>query len=213
MSITDSSGSRFLSKDVQSTSKIGHDVLSYCARCKRNLSHTIVTLGAGQKPDRVLCNTCKTQKQFRSPKPDEGESMDREDDVDLDLEAGAKRLAGDDAAPRKKAKAKSKSKKPREEGESSSKVSSSSKTPTQLPLSMIDGTPEDKATYESRLSAQKNHLSNAKEYKASVRFKPGDIVSHKSFGIGFVVAEGGLNKVEVLFSTGRKLLVTGLGAK
>jgi hypothetical protein len=54
-------------------------------------------------------------------------------------------------------------------------------------------------------------ISQAQEYKATARFKPGEILNHKVFGIGFVVAENGLNKIEVLFPQGRKLLAIGLG--
>ena len=158
MAIMDTPNSLFISSPLKSTSRVGQDILSYCNRCKMNLSHTIVTIGVNSKPDKVQCNTCKSEKQYRPPKS---------------------------------------------EGRVPQGVH-------QLPLSMQTGTTEDIAHYEARLSAQKNNISQAKAYKATIRFKPGEIISHKSFGIGFVIAENGLNKIEVLFPKGRKLLATGL---
>jgi hypothetical protein len=209
MAITDGPNSLFISSQSKSASRVGHDILAYCNRCKMNLTHTIVTIEANNKPGRVQCNTCKSEKQYRSPKSEAAlakggkREMERDEEQDLDLDAGAKVLIGEDGSPKKKSKAKS-----RKKEDSDSRVS---KGNHQLPLSMQSGTTEDIANYEARLSAQKNNVSQAKEYKASVRFKPGEIVHHKSFGIGFVVAENGLNKIEVLFPQGRKLLATGLG--
>jgi hypothetical protein len=211
MAITDGPNSLFISSQSKSASRVGHDILAYCNRCKMNLTHTIVTTEANNKPGRVQCNTCKSEKQYRPPKSEAAlakggkREMERDEEQDLDLDAGAKRLTGEDGTTKKKSKAKPKS---RKKDESETRVSKGS---NQLPLSMQAGTTEDIAHYEARLSAQKNNVSQAKEYKASVRFKPGEIVHHKSFGIGFVVAESGLNKIEVLFPQGRKLLATGLG--
>lgn len=211
MAITDGPNSLFISSQSKSASRVGHDILAYCNRCKMNLTHTIVTIEANNKAGRVQCNTCKSEKQYRPPKSEAAlekggkREMERDEEQDLDLDAGAKILVGDDALSKKKSKAKPKSRK-KEEGEG--RVSKSS---NQLPLSMQSGTTEDIANYEARLSAQKNNLNQAKEYKASVRFKPGEILNHKSFGIGFVIAENGLNKIEVLFPQGRKLLATGIG--
>jgi hypothetical protein len=176
-----------------------------------NLTHTIVTLAANQKPAQVQCNTCKSEKQYRPPKSAPkfvkggSQEMERDEEEDLDLDAGAKRLAGEEGAVKKKSKMKTKVRK-KEETEARTSKSNSS-----LPLSMLTGSTEDIAQYEARLSAQKNNLTQAKEYRPSVRFKPGEIVNHKVFGVGFVVAEGGLNKIEVLFPRGRKLLASGLG--
>lgn len=131
--------------------------------------------------------------------------MDRDDEHDLDLEAAAKRLTGEDK-PKKKPRAKAKGKKVKTDSE----AKSSSRSQNSLPLSMLDGSSEDKALYEARLSAQKNSANQAKEYKMSQPFKVGEVLNHKTFGIGFVVAECGTNKIEVLFSKGRKLLVAGM---
>lgn len=131
--------------------------------------------------------------------------MERDEEVDLDLEAGAKLLTGqNEDLPRRKSKSKAKKK---DDGDL---VKPASKTLTALPLSLAPPTAEDRAQYEVRLSAQKNQLHLAKEYKVSIRFKVGDTIQHKTFGTGFVVAEGGLNKIEVLFAQGRKLLVSGI---
>jgi hypothetical protein len=215
MSITNNGNLSFISAQAKSNSRVGHDILSYCSRCKMNLTHTIVTVDKTGKPARVLCNTCKSERQYIPKKQisanqnREEMAMERDDEVDLDLEAGAKLLISnnDDPTAKKKSKSKAKSKKIKDDTDSSK---SSAKNSSQLPLSLMDGTPEDKAQYEARLSAQKNNLNSAKDYKATLRFKSGDIINHKSFGLGFVVAESGLNKIEVLFAQGRKLLAVGL---
>lgn len=214
MAITDGPNSFFISTQSKSASRVGHDILAYCNRCKMNLTHTIVTCGANNKPGKVQCNTCKTEKQYRAPKSEAElakgglRDMDRDDEQDIDLDAGAKRLTGEDPQVKKRPKSKAKAKR---KDDTESRVNS--KSSAQLPLSMLEGTSEDIALYEARLSAQKNNLNQAKEYKATLRFKPGEILNHKSFGIGFVIAENGLNKIEVLFPHGRKLLACGLGAQ
>ena len=202
----------FLNNDKQASSRVGKDVRGYCSRCKMNLAHTIVTLNADNKPDRVQCNTCKSERTYRAPKEEAapktqagGKKMaERDEDLDLDSPDVAKALLGDKAT-KKKPKAKAKAKK-KDDGESRS----ASKTGPSIPLSMLAGSPEDIAHFETKLLQLKNSLANAKDYKASLRFNTGEIVNHATFGTGFVVAENGLNKIEVLFRAGRKLLVTAL---
>ena len=133
--------------------------------------------------------------------------MNRDDEFDLDLDSAARRL-GATETPKKKAKSKAKAKKIKDD--SDTRVSS--KNSPNLPLSMLPGTSEDKAQYELKFSAFKNNSISPKEYKTNLRFKVGEVLNHKTFGIGFVVAESGLNKMEVLFPTGRKLLIMGMGA-
>ena len=215
MSITNNQTPSFISDNAKSTTRIGHDILSFCTRCKMNLTHTIVTIDKQNKPNRVLCNTCKSERQYSPAKQIPLQSkkgarnMEQDDEVDLDLEAGAKKLlAPDGEVPlKKKSKAKAKPKKPKDDSEPSK---ATAKNMAQLPLSLLEGTPEDKAQFEARMSAQKNSIGSAKEYKAILRFKTSEIIQHKTFGLGFVIAEVGANKIEVLFSQGRKLLATGL---
>jgi hypothetical protein len=211
MSITNNQNVSFLSDRPKSSSKIGHDILAYCTRCKMNLTHTIVTMDQN-KPGRVLCNTCKSERQYNAKKPLQNtkgaQNMEQDDEVDLDLEAGAKLLIPDsDDGVKKKSKSKSKAKKSKDDSEP---ARATAKNMANLPLSLLEGTAEDKAQYEARLSAQKNNLGSAKDYKATLRFKTGEIIQHKTFGLGFVISEVGTNKMEVLFSQGRKLLATGL---
>lgn len=132
--------------------------------------------------------------------------MSKDDEVDLDLDMAAKRLTGD-LIVKKKSKSKAKAKKSKVDEEPKSSVKSNSN----LPLSMQSATTEDKAQYELRFSAFKNNVSSAKEYKMTHRFKQGEVLNHKTFGIGFVVSEVGINKMEVLFAEGRKLLIMGQG--
>ena len=200
----------FLNNEKQASSRVGKDVRGHCSRCKMNLAHTIVTLTADNKPDRVQCNTCKTERTFRAPKEETaakktagGKKMaERDEDLDLDSPDITKALLGDKAT-KKKPKAKAKAKK-----KDDSESRSVSKPGVSIPLSMLAASPEDIAQFETKLLQLKNNLANAKDYKASLRFNTGEIVNHSTFGTGFVVAESGLNKIEVLFRVGRKLLVT-----
>lgn len=194
-----------------STSRVGKDVVAYCSRCKLNLSHTIITASAQNKPERVRCNTCKSERTYRAPKNDAaikasgGQGMsDRDEEFDLDSMSAdvTKVLLGSDGKKKPKAKAKAKKEKTESEPKLSAKAASA------LPLSMQRGTPEDMAMFEAKLLQNKNAVSQAKEYKATLRFNTGEVINHKVFGTGFVVAESGLNKIEVLFREGRKLLVT-----
>ena len=49
MAITDGPNSLFISSQSKSASRVGHDILAYCNRCKMNLTHTIVTIEANNK--------------------------------------------------------------------------------------------------------------------------------------------------------------------
>lgn len=201
----------FLLAEKKSNSRVGKDVRAYCSRCKLNLSHTIITVSADNKPERVQCNTCKSQRTYRPPRNDVeaskgsgGQGMtDRDEEFDLDQVDVSKVLLGADPASKKKPKAKAKAKKA---GDSEPKAVS--KTGSSVPLSMQKGTAEDLAHFEAKMVQNRSHIANAKEYKATQRFGVGEIIDHKVFGTGFVVAENGLNKIEVLFREGRKLLVT-----
>jgi len=207
VTITSGPKSPFVSAQAKLVSRVGTDVMAYCGVCKMNLTHTIVTVGKNQKPDRVQCNTCKAEKQYRAPKT-KGElakiidpklELNKDGEVELDLEAGGRFLI-EEGGLKKKSKAKAKSKKKDD-------VSVASKSGVTLPLSMQAPAPEDIASYEARLSAHKNNLSGVKDYKSSSVFKPSDVINHKVFGLGFVVLENGPTKIEVLFAKGRKLLV------
>ena len=123
-------------------------------------------------------------------------------DVELDIDSGEKALLGE--VVKKKAKAKSKAKakikKPKEAVGSA---------PSQIPLSMQIATTDDIAMFEAKKAAMRAQKGvQTVPYKASARFSTGEIIDHKTFGIGFVLGETGLNKIEVLFESGRKLLVT-----
>ena len=194
--------------DKKSSTPIGKDVKGFCSRCKLNLAHTVLTVTAGQKPDRVRCNTCKSERTFRPAKQDadikklqsEGKKVsDRDEEFDLDQMQVSKALLGDTAKKKPKAKAKK---------AKSDESKSVSKSGGAVPLSMLKGSAEDMASFETKMLQYRNQIAGAKAYSASARFNQGEIISHKTFGTGFVVAESGLTKIEVLFKEGRKLLVT-----
>ncbi len=207
-----SQGNSFLAGLKKSQSLVGRDVVCFCGKCRLNLSHTVVTTSGKDKPDRVQCNTCKSEHAFRGTKNvDEtknramgDDSMsERDEEVDLDLDSGGKALLGE-AAVKKRAKAKPKAKKTKDESESKS----SSKTSIALPLSMLSASSEDKQLFSDKRAALKASKVTPKDYNIKTHLSVGDVVNHKTFGLGFVMADGGLNKVEILFEVGRKLLIT-----
>jgi len=205
-------GNSFLAGAKKSNSVVGRDVVCFCGRCKLNLSHTVVTATPNAQPNRVMCNTCKSEHAFRGSKSAselKGLSKgvdamtERDEEIDLDLDQGGKVLLGD-AATKKRAKAKPKAKKAKDESESKS----SSKTSIALPLSMLSASSEDKQLFSDKKAALKASKLTPKDYSIKTHFSVGDVVNHKTFGLGFVMADGGLNKIEILFEVGRKLLVT-----
>jgi hypothetical protein len=207
-----SQGNSFLVGNKKSQSMVGRDVVSFCGKCKLNLAHTVVTVTGSSQPDRIQCNTCKAEHAFRgiksvdnSKNQSKGDNSmsDRDDEVDLDLDSGGKALLGEGAA-KKRAKAKPKAKKTKDESESKS----SSKAGVSLPLSMLSASSEDKQLFSDKKAALKASKITPKDYNIKTHLNVGDVVNHKTFGLGFVMAEGGLNKVEILFDVGRKLLVT-----
>ena len=44
--------------------KVGADILSYCARCKMELAHVVVSM-LDTRPAKVVCKTCKAEHKFR----------------------------------------------------------------------------------------------------------------------------------------------------
>jgi len=207
-----SQGNSFLAGLKKSQSLVGRDVVCFCGKCRLNLSHTVVTTSGKDKPDRVQCNTCKSEHAFRGSKNVDDtknramgdDSMsERDEEVDLDLDSGGKALLGE-AAVKKRAKAKPKAKKTKDESESKS----SSKTSIALPLSMLSASSEDKQLFSDKKAALKASKVSPKDYNIKTHLNVGDVVNHKTFGLGFVMADGGLNKVEILFEVGRKLLIT-----
>lgn len=206
-------GNSFLAGSAKSQSLVGRDVVCFCGKCRLNLSHTVVTVRAKDHPDRVQCNTCKAEHAFRGVKSvdevknravGDNSMSERDDEVDLDLDSGGKALLGE-GATKKRAKAKPKAKKSKDDSDSKA----SAKSGFALPLSMLSASSEDKQLFSDKKAALKASKVTPKDYNMKTHFHVGDVMNHKSFGLGFVTADGGLNKVEVLFEVGRKLLVTG----
>jgi hypothetical protein len=46
---------------------VGKEILSYCTRCKMDLSHTIMSM-IGGIPSRVMCRTCKSEHNYKPKK-------------------------------------------------------------------------------------------------------------------------------------------------
>ena len=133
--------------------------------------------------------------------------VDRDDEA-LDTESPevGKMLFGEPIKKLKKARPKEKAKVKKKSDESSSK---SQGAQSSLPLSMQAMSEDDKALYEQKVAGNKNAPSAAKPYKITEKYKVGEYVSHKIFGLGLVQAEAGFQKVEILFKAGRKLMVSG----
>lgn len=113
-----------------------------------------------------------------------------------------KEIFREDAEPKKKKATKAKARKPKSESDTAKGV-------VVLPLSMLPQTDEDRAMYTNKTAANKASKAPKKPYdpKAPARFAVGDAITHKNFGVGFVALEVGVNKMEVLFESGRKLLI------
>lgn len=47
--------------------KVAQEILSFCTRCRMDLSHTIVAM-QGDRVVRVQCKTCRSDHSYRSPK-------------------------------------------------------------------------------------------------------------------------------------------------
>jgi hypothetical protein len=123
--------------------------------------------------------------------------MSDREDFDIDSPDAAKALLGEQPRKKKpKAKAKAKARPKRADAS------------VQIPLSLQDASTDDIAMFQAKRAAFKAQKGQSQAYKASVRFSAGEVMDHKSFGLGFVLSESGLNKIEVLFEGGRKLLVT-----
>lgn len=78
-----------------------------------------------------------------------------------------------------------------------------------LPLSMLPQSDEDRAIFTNKQAAHKASKAPSRKYdpQKPERFAAGDVLDHKEFGVGFVVEEIGMNKMEVLFAKGRKLMI------
>lgn len=47
--------------------KVAEEILSYCTRCRMDLSHTVVAM-QGDRAVRVQCKTCRSDHAYRAPK-------------------------------------------------------------------------------------------------------------------------------------------------
>lgn len=213
MSIAPSNQS-WLNKSFSKTdSLVGKDVLGFCRKCGENRRHTVLSVGVGNAPERVLCNTCKGEKKFRPPQNEsdsrrgEGKVTDYSEEGELDIDSidVEEVLAAKDPD---KARAKSKSR--RAPKKAAKPRVAKVKVDKNQPLSMLDGpSREDLTLFENKTTAFKVSGQPPRPYMVSERFTVGDTIDHKAFGLGFVVNEVGMNKIEVLFEKGRKLLITG----
>lgn len=124
--------------------------------------------------------------------------MSDREDYDIDSPDAAKALLGDAAVKKKKPKAKAKARaavKKDVEG-------------VPIPLSLLEASSDDVAMFQAKEAVHKAQKGTVTPYKATQRIGAGEVIDHKTFGLGFVLAESGANKIEVLFEVGRKLLVT-----
>ncbi len=116
-----------------------------------------------------------------------------------------KEIFREDDEPKRKTKAKAKTKK----AKSDSDGGSDKKGVVALPLSMLPQSDEDRAIFTNKSAAFKATKGVARKYDPHQleRFAQGEVIDHKDFGIGFITEEVGLNKMEVVFAKGRKLMI------
>lgn len=69
---------------------------------------------------------------------------------------------------------------------------------------------KSKASDFSRLVSGKD-LTRAIPYKTTRRFSKGELMNHSTFGVGVVVDEKDMSKIEVLFEAGPKVLIHARG--
>ena len=62
-----------------SQKRLGSNVDSWCGKCKLMLAHTIEAM-VGDKPTRVICNTCKSQHAYKARQPGESASKSKSSD-------------------------------------------------------------------------------------------------------------------------------------
>lgn len=134
----------------------GQEIDAWCTRCKMDLGHRIVAM-VSDAPKRVVCMTCGSEHNYRSPKS--------EDPV---------------KAPRQRAKTAT-------AGASNSGTRKAN---------------QGRAEWERRVRSGKPF----KRYTTEEHFATDDLVLHKRFGEGYVVAVQE-SKVIVAFSDGERTLV------
>jgi hypothetical protein len=48
--------------------RVGSEIKYLCPKCQLELAHTILAM-IGREPVRIRCNTCKSERNYRAPKP------------------------------------------------------------------------------------------------------------------------------------------------
>ena len=49
---------------IQRRRRPGSDIDAYCTRCKRDFTHTILSMATEETPERVRCNTCGSEHRY-----------------------------------------------------------------------------------------------------------------------------------------------------
>ncbi|MBI4697365.1 MAG: hypothetical protein HY758_00190 [Nitrospirae bacterium] len=88
----------------------------------------------------------------------------------------------------------------------SEKSRARSKSPSQKPKTQEI----DFNEHISRLTG--GDLSNAKKYSINGNFEKNEVIDHYKFGMGIVLSIIQINKIEILFNDGPKLLIQNIGA-
>ncbi|HFE47306.1 MAG TPA: hypothetical protein ENJ18_17765 [Nannocystis exedens] len=200
--------------------QVGKDLDAWCTRCRLDTTHIIVSLKAdGLSPKRVECTTCGGQHNYRPPK------MAKET---------AKASRGSGAVSRK-AMAVAAAK---QMADVTAEAMPAGHTPSKKPPVVDDSEPPApkkkkkaarKRTAGPKLTAAERakaravalaatkwgetlegaDLAGARAYSMRETFAEKDLVEHPRFGVGYVVATQGPQKIEVLFEAGVKTLAMG----
>lgn len=199
--------------------QVGKDLDAWCTRCKLDTTHVIVSLKAdGLSPKRVECTSCRGQHNYRPPKTATETAKASRGSGTISRKAmavaAAKQMAdvtaeampaghtptkkppvvdiSEPPAPKKKKAARKRTAGPKLTTAERAKARAVAVAATKWGES-LEGT----------------DLTGARQYSMRETFAEKELVEHPRFGVGYVVATQGPQKIDVLFEIGVKTLAMG----
>jgi hypothetical protein len=163
--------------------KAADEVVSYCTRCKLDLSHRIISMD-GDKPHKVECQTCRSHHLYRRPTElPEDPRIARPRPTGVSSGSGASR--------------------PATTTRSGTGKSSSSKA-----VAAAEAENQRERNWEKRVSG--HAVTDFKPYRISTVFDTNDLVHHAKFGDGYVVRVVDKAKIEIMFRDAMRTLAHGI---
>jgi hypothetical protein len=169
---------------MSATYKVGGECDAWCTKCKRDTLHNIIALAAGNAvPARVECRSCHGTHNYAAPR----------------------------SAPRAKAAraAASASREPKAATSTKSATPKGAKVSSAASAKLAATARDLEQRWEVLVAA--NASVTERPYSAKAVFGPGDAILHGQFGLGFVLASAGEQRIRVLFRDSERTLVTGYG--